>query len=225
VLIVTTWLWGAAYGEHYVRRLAKAVHRNLNEAHRFIALTDAPRHLPGIEQYLIPNIEMTRTKGCFVRLQLFSPSFHHLLNIAPGDRIANLDLDLVVTGPLDPLFDRQDDFTILQEINTTNPCPFNGSAWMLKAGARPDVWWDFSLENYAKYKVPFHAFPDDQGWFCALMPDAGAWGPEQGVYGFKKAGWPSGDALPDGARIVAFPGWRDPAKFEHLDWVKKNWRD
>jgi hypothetical protein len=148
---------------------------------------------------------MTKTKGCFVRLQLFSPSFHHLLNIAPGDRIANLDLDLVVTGPLDPLFDRKDDFTILQGINTTNPCPFNGSIWMLKAGARPDVWWDFSLENYAKYKVPFHAFPDDQGWFCALMPDAGAWGPEQGVYGFKKAGWPSGDALPDGARVVAFP--------------------
>jgi hypothetical protein len=41
VLIVTTWLWGDAYGEHYVRRLAKAVHRNLNEAHRFIAFTDS----------------------------------------------------------------------------------------------------------------------------------------------------------------------------------------
>jgi hypothetical protein len=54
-----------------------------------------------------------------------------------------------VTGPLDPLFDRKDDFTILQGINTTNPCPYNGSIWMLKAGARPEVWSEFSLENYA----------------------------------------------------------------------------
>jgi hypothetical protein len=223
-LIVTTWLWGEAYGEHYVKRLAAGVHRNLTEGHRFICFTDRPRHLPNIEQWPIPNMEMTQTKGCFVRLQLFSPSFHQLLKIKPGDRIANLDLDMVVTGPLDELFSRKDDFTILQGINSTNPCPYNGSVWMLKAGARPDVWWDFSVENYRKRGVPFHSFPDDQGWFHHMMPDAGSYGPDCGVYGFKKKGWPSGEALPSGARLVAFPGWRDPGKFEHLDWVKENWR-
>jgi hypothetical protein len=94
----------------------------------------------------------------------------------------------------------------LQGINTTNPCPYNGSAWMLKAGARPDVWSDFSLENYAKLKVPFHAFPDDQGWFWhTLMPDAEAWGPSVGVYGFKKAGLAVGRRSAQNARVVAFP--------------------
>jgi hypothetical protein len=224
VLIVTTWLWGGAYGEHYVRRLAAGVHRNLNEAHRFIAFTDAPRHLPGIEQWPILNTGLLSKPGCFARLRLFDPKWQRNLGIAHGDRVVNMDLDLVVTGALDPLFARPDDFTILQGINTTNPCPVNGSIWMLRAGARPDVWTEFSLENYAARGVPFHAFPDDQGWFHHMMPDAGAWGPADGVYGFKKEGWPSGDALPDGARVVAFPGWRDPAKFEHLDWVKRNWR-
>jgi hypothetical protein len=155
---------------------------------------------------------------------MFDPAWQERHGIAPGDRVVNLDLDMVVTGALDPLFDREDDFTILQGINTTNPCPYNGSIWMLRAGARPDVWSDFSLENYAKFKVPVHAFPDDQGWFHTLMPTAGAWGPKDGVYGFRKKHWPSGEALPEGARIVAFPGWRDPSKFEHLDWVQSNWR-
>lgn len=224
-LTICTWLWGGAYGEHYVRRLAAGVHRNLTEAHRFVAFTDSPRHLPGVDQYTIPDMKLTAVKGCFARLRLFDPEWQRKIGISPGDRVVNLDLDLVVTGPLDPLFDRKDDFTILQGINTTNPCRFNGSIWMLKAGARPDVWSEFSLENYAARGVPYHSFPDDQGWFHHMMPDAGAWGPEQGVYGFKKQGWPSGDDLPAGARVVAFPGWRDPGKFEHLDWVKRNWRD
>jgi hypothetical protein len=224
MLIVTTWLWGQGYGEHYVRRLAKAVNRNLNEGHRFICFTDSPRTLVGIEQRPIPNPKLLGIKGCFARLRLFDPKWQKTLGILPGDRVVNLDLDLVVTGQLDPLFDRKDDFTILQGINTTNPCPYNGSIWMLKAGARPEVWSEFSLENYQQRQVPYHAFPDDQGWFEHMMPEAGAWGPTDGVYGFKKEGWPSGEALPQGARVVAFPGWRDPAKFEHLPWVKENWR-
>jgi hypothetical protein len=129
-----------------------------------------------------------------------------------------------VTGELDSLFGGPgDDFTILQGVNSQNPCKMNGSVWMLRAGARPDVWADFNLEA-AQAKTKIHAFADDQGWFEYKMPDAGAWGPTDGVYGFKKEGWPSGDELPAGARIVAFPGWRDPSKFEHLDWVKEHWR-
>jgi hypothetical protein len=224
MLHITTFLWGGAYGEHYVRKLANSVHRNLTEAHRFIAFTDSPRHLPGIEQYTIPDMRLTAIKGCFVRLRLFDPTWQAKCGIKPGDRVINLDLDLVVTGELDPLFGGPgDDFTILQGVNSQNPCKMNGSVWMLRAGARPDVWADFNLEA-AQAKTKIHAFADDQGWFEYKMPDAGAWGPTDGVYGFKKEGWPSGDELPAGARIVAFPGWRDPSKFEHLDWVKEHWR-
>ena len=229
-LIITTWFWGDKYGEHYVKKLASAVHRNLTEAHRFIAFTDSPRHLPGIEQYTIPDMRLTAIPGCFVRLRLFDPEWQAKCGINPGDRVVNMDLDLVVTGPLDPLFDRKDDFTILQNINTTNKCPYNGSIWMLKAGARPDVWSDFSLENYHKLGVPFHAFPDDQGWFHYKMPDAGSWGPADGVYGYKKKGWPGADGIPESqladknTRVVVFPGWRDPDKFNHLKWIRDHWR-
>lgn len=222
-LVITTWLWGNSFGEHYVRRLASAVHRNLTEPHRFICFTDHTRYINGLTQYAIPNTELLNVKGCFARLRLFDPHLQEKVFIKPGDRVVNLDLDLVVTGELDTLFDRDDDFTILQDINTQNPCRFNGSMWMLRAGARPDVWADFSIENYHKLGVPFFSFPDDQGWLEHKHPQAGSWGPADGVYGFKKKGWPPGENLPAHARVVAFPGWRDPSKFEHLKWVKDSW--
>jgi hypothetical protein len=88
-----------------------------------------------------------------------------------------MDLDLVVTGPLDALFDRPEPFVILQGVNAVNPCPFNGSLWMLEAGYRPDVWHEFSPELAAK--VPFHEFPDDQAWLADMIPDAAGWGPSR----------------------------------------------
>lgn len=224
-LIVTTWCWGEKYDDSYVQKLAASVHRNLTEAHRFICFTDRERNLgAGIEQWPIKveDYRLTQVKGCFARLRLFDPNWQRQLGLVDGDRIVNLDIDLVVTGELDPLFNRADGFTILQGVNSQNLCPYNGSVWMLRAGYRPDVWRDFSLE--AAVKVPFHSFPDDQGWFWHKMPDAGAWTPADGVYGFQKPGWPNGEALPDSARMVAFFGWRDPSKFTHLDWVQTHWR-
>jgi hypothetical protein len=211
VLHVLTWAWGSKYGGHYASRLASAVARNLVQPHRFMVCAPAPA-----DQHL------TKIEGCFARLRAFDPAWQRAHGINAGDRILNLDLDLVVTGRLDPLVNRSDPFVILQGVNAANPCPYNGSAWMLTAGHRPDVWSSFDIE--AAGKVPFYAFPDDQAWFAAKLPDAGAWGPADGVYGFHKPGWPGGDDLPSGARLVAFFGKRDPAQFEHLNWVKAHWR-
>lgn len=210
-LIVSTWLWGALYGHDHVAKLAAGVARNLAQPHRFSVF--AP---PAQDLYL------TEVKGCFARLRTFDPEWQAAQGIEPGDRIIVLDLDLVVTGPLDDLLDRPEPFTILQGVNTANPCPFNGSLWMLKAGYRPDVWHEFSLELAAK--VPFHEFPDDQAWLADMLPDAGSFGPEDGVYAFQKRGWPKGEALPKNAKIVAFPGWRDPSQYVRLDWVQEHWK-
>lgn len=140
-----------------------------------------------------------------------------------GDRIVNVDVDAVVTGGLDPLFDRDDEFTILQGFNTTNPCPFNGSLWMFRAGERHDVWGDFGPDAHAKFNVPIHAIADDQGWLHHKFPDAKAYTPADGAYCFKKATWPTRDlSLPQGARLVAFPG-RKPHDYLWLDWVRENW--
>lgn len=209
-LHVLTWVWGTKYPGHYVERLERAVSRNLRQKHVF-----------HVCQPLVSDEHLTKIKGCFARLRTFDPEWQEAQGIKPGDRIVCLDLDLVVTGPLDELFNRQEPFVILQGVNAVNPNPFNGSVWMLRAGHRPDVWSEFSLE--AAGKMPFFAFPDDQAWFHLKMPDAGVWGPQDGVYGFQKPGWLAGTQLPPGAKLVAFFGARDPSQFRHLAWVRENW--
>jgi hypothetical protein len=162
--------------------------------------------------------------GCLARMRMFDWYWQRSIGARSGDRIVNIDVDAVVTGNLDPLFDRDDEFTIMQGFNQTNPCPFNGSLWLFRAGERHDVWRDFGPDAHQKYGVPVHSIPDDQGWLHFKFPNAGAYTPRDGIYAFKKIGW--GEAgrrgFPTNARVIAFPG-RNPGKYSELDWIKKHW--
>lgn len=228
MLTVATWCWGAKYGTNYVARLRAGLARHLATPHRFAVVTDLPEWFDDqpCEVWPIPEADrhLLKIKGCFARLRMFDPAWQEQHSIAGDDTLACIDLDVIVTGPLDPVFDQPEPFTILQGANAANPCPYNGSLWMLQAGYRPDVWEAFSIE--AAGRVPFYEFPDDQGWLAHRLPGAAGWqaGPTSGVYAFKKPGWPAGDGLPAGARLVCFPGRRDPSQFMHLGWVQEHWR-
>jgi hypothetical protein len=208
-LVVVTFVWGAKYGPEYLERLAASIARNLTLPHEFVVIRADGDPLNDIP-------------GCFTRLRLFDPTWCAEQGFEPGDRVLVLDLDLVVTGYLAPLFEDDAPFRILQGVNASNPCPYNGSVWRLDIGYRPDVWSDFSIE--AARAAPVDKFPDDQGWLWHKLPDAAAFTTGDGVYGFCKPGWKTGTALPKGARVVAFPGWRDPVGFRHLNWVQQHWR-
>lgn len=243
MLHVVTWLWGDKFSPDDVAKLQRGVRRNLSQPYRMICITahceGAPQTLQHetdgpITLYELPRdaAYLIHTKGCFVRLKMFDPDWQRSVGVNKGDRLVCIDLDTVITGPLDPLFDRPEPFVIMQHGNASNPCPMNGALMMISAGAHPEVWDDFSLD--AADKVPFFEFPDDQGWIWAKLPDAAGWkcGAESQVYVFRKPGWPSfdrkmkrgGDDLPKGARLVTFSGGRSPETFKHLDWVKDNWR-
>lgn len=210
-LLITTWSWGAKYADHYRERLAAAVARNLTWKHEFRVLSPEPE-----------DEQLTNIPGCFARLRAFDVAWQQRQGLKPGDRIVCLDLDLIVTGRLDDMLARPEPFAILSGVNASNPCWANGSVWWTTAGYRPDVWTDFSLD--AASALPgIYEFADDQLWLAHKLPDAGRITGADGVFAFQKRGWPKGDALPKGARIVAFPGWRDPSKFTHLDWVKEHW--
>lgn len=208
MLHIVTWFWGTKYTPEDVAKLAAGAHRNLNERHVFTVCHPEPN-----------DIHLTKIPGCFCRLRMFDPAWQEAHGM--DDRIVCLDLDTVITGSLDGLFDREDTFSILQDVNTSNPCKFNGSIMMLRAGHHADVWRDFSLDII--YKIPAFQFPDDQGWMEVKIPRAGAFTHNDGCYAFQKKNWPRGNDLPENARIVAFPGWREPKKFQHLDWVREHW--
>lgn len=219
MITIVTWLWGTKYSKTDVERLRIGVARHLVQPHRFVCMSDRI-----IDSYvhLIREEDrfLLREPGCFARLRLFDPGFQE--EFKASDRVINLDLDVVITGPLDSLFDRDEPFVILSGANADNPCPFNGSVFMLRKGAHPEIFEKFSLE--AAKNVPYYTFPDDQAWFHHMLPDAATWPvAKSGIYAFKKPGWPKGDDLPSNASIVAFPGWRSPGRFKELPWVRDNW--
>lgn len=223
MLTIVTWLWGRKYGAGYVERLAAGVARNLAREHRFLCVTErdlAVRFSPGIERSTIQDPELLLVRGCFARLRMFDPEWQREHRV--DDRILCLDLDVVVTGSLDSLAGRSDSFAILQGVNARNPCPFNGSVILLRAGHHREVWRDFSLERAGE--LPRHDFPDDQGWLHHVIPSAGKIGPADGVYAYRKPGWPRDDKLPANCAIVAFPGHRDPSQFESTSWIREHWR-
>jgi hypothetical protein len=225
VLAIITWLWGNKYSPEYVWRLHRGVARNLKQPFRFLLMTERERGLDvpaGIERHAIKDPAFCKIPGCFARLRMFNPGWQQAREL--DGPVVCLDLDIVITGSLDALFAHDDPFVVLHGANSSNPCPYNCSVFMFQPGAYPELWSDFSIP--ASYKIPFHEFPDDQGWIHHKVPRAAAWhvGPPSGIYAFRKPMWPQGDELPADARIVCFPGKRDPAAFvRQLAWIRQHW--
>lgn len=222
MITIACWLWGHdKYSEIDVERLRLGVSRHLQRDHRFLCITDRV----GKDYYHPMRQEdlhlLSQPRGYLVRLRMFDPAWQ--AEIGLEDKLVCMDLDSVVTGPLDPLFERNEDFVILQGANAANPCPYNGSLLMLRAGCNSYLWHEFNLAELSK--VPRYEVVDDQAWYAYKKPNAAGWkaGKESGVYAFHKPGWPAGDNLPADARLVVFPGWRSPAKFARLPWVNKYW--
>lgn len=233
MLTVTTWWWGNKFGIDNVNKLAAGIKRHLKQPYRFACIHDKgfPDFSADVHcSWPLPDEGLTKIKGCFARLRMFDPDWQNaypfsFMHREPRNAIVNFDLDTVITGTLDHLFERQEPFVIMQGANAVNPCPMNGALMMIRAGAHSEVWRDFSVE--AASKVPFHDFPDDQGWIWHKVPDAAGWktGPESGVYVYQKRGWPTGTKqLPLGARLVTFVN-HDPAKMQQLEWVREHWKN
>jgi hypothetical protein len=223
-----TWLWGDKYTSSHVNKLHAGVRRHYRGDYCFVVFADRALDVgEGIEVRRIANPELIG-RGCFCRLRMFDPQWQAWQEFT--DRIVCLDLDVVLTGDLNSVFDREESFLILQKVNSANPNQFNCSVMMLRAGHHPEVWRDFTIEKAeAVNKKLGFGFPDDQGWLWEKLPQAAGWigGKDSGVYGFQKPGWPSGEngqTLPQDARIVAFFGWRKPEQFASLPWVKEHWR-
>lgn len=223
LLTVACWKWKRKYGPHYVNKLMRGVARNLTIPHRFVCITDDPDGVE-CETWPIDRPDLLDVKdGCYTRLSMFDPEWQRKHDI---ERIVCLDLDMVITGNLDPLFSRTEPFIILAKSHW-NPCRFNGSVMSIQAGARPEIYTGFTLEAAETASIIDGEYRGtDQTWIAHVASDAATFSFREGVFSVGKPGWPQGGnplALPPGARIVSFPGRRDPSTLLMLDWVRKNW--
>jgi hypothetical protein len=196
------------YGPEHVRMLKSMVDRHLHLPHRFVCISD--REIQGIETIsldMATHVPHTR----YAKLMTFRPDAASVI----GERILQLDLDTVITRNIDPLVDRPESLVLWR-----NPCwgerkrtRYNTSMLLLTAGTRPDVWIKFD-RTLTPALMARHWGGTDQAWIshCA-GPDAPHWTQDDGVYGAGRLrGNPvtAGTVLPDNARIVFFPGRREP---------------
>lgn len=227
------------YTAGHVNRLASMVSRHLRMPHEIVCVTDRPEGIDGGIR-IVPLWDDLRNYGrCFVRLKAFSPEMRDII----GERFVSLDLDTVIVGELDPLFDRPEPFVIWSD--PSRLLPYCGSQWMLTAGYAPQVFEQFDYEIWKMLKPERNWHGSDQAWMAHTLPGTATWGRGDGVYSFRldimkhrgvelmpgrfkrmvdRWGAPK---LPKNARIVHFHGLYDPSQNylrECVPWIEEHWR-
>lgn len=243
MLTIVGWLWWdekcqTQYVAEHANTWARMIHRNTTIPHRFVLMTDQPecKYDPLITAVplwtdwhkLRPPEWREEFPQCFVRLKAFSQEVQTIF----GDRFVSVDLDCVVTGNLDSIFGRVEDFVICKRSRTKKdelePW-YQASMFMMNTGAREAVWTEFRGEGTfqdlrEKYGERASMYlGTDQGWMLHVLGKSQAvWTMEDGVYF-----WPwlkhkqRSAVLPNNTKIVFFSGKEKP--WDLLTWLKENY--
>lgn len=229
-LCFVTWRWQppknyrSTFGPETVYALKEMVSRHYRKPHRFVCVTDQPEALPGIETiqlwqdlFDLPSPFGHSYPSCYRRLKVFAPDAGELF----GQRLVSIDLDMVIVGDIEPLFDRDDEFIAWGE-SDFKAQKFCGSIWMLKTGTRPQVWTEFDPKTSPARARAAGCRGSDQAWLSYMLPDAATWTRKDGVYSFRKHLAFNRYKLPLNAKVVAFHGKQDPwgPRAQNIDWVK-----
>lgn len=215
--------WGKAYGPHYVNVLYAMVRRNIEGPIRFVCLTDDGSGLrPEVEAKPCPTVDLppTHRNLPWRKISLWGPSLPDM----DGDWLF-LDLDVVVTGPLEDFFTYQPDKTFLVMKNATQPGSGigNTSVFRFRVGSHP-----YLLQNLeADPQAVFTKYRNSQTYTSREITEMTFW-PDGWCALFKvdcvpplPQRWWQEPPLPAGARVVAFPGSPNPDEAMAGRWPTK----
>lgn len=235
--------WGDRYGPEYVVRLHSMVRRNTARPLRFVCFTDRPERLSGdIEALPLPPIALPERVrwSPWRKMSVWQSPLYDL----QGDALF-LDLDVVVTGSIDPMFDFAPGRTFCVAQNWSQPGKRigNTSVFRLRIGAHPQLYERLVRDPesiIARYRI-------EQVYLSAEVGDMTFW-PDGWCVSFKHSllpPWPLNfvvtPRLPPGARVVAFTGKPDPHEasagiwptrwykklYKHVrpvPWIEEHWR-
>jgi len=151
-----------------------------------------------------------------------------------GERVLSLARDIVITGAIDHIASRQEDFVIWRNPNYGAPkrAFYQSSVQLFTAGARPQLWEDFDPQETPKW-VNWRFGGREQAWISERLEwDEAYFSDKDGVYGagrLARGEYGAGvyEGLPENACIVSFPGARAPWQPEVQEmhpWVKEHYR-
>lgn len=235
--------WGTRYGPEFVNRLASMVNRNVTRPTRFVCFTDDGSGVDdGIELAPLPAINIPERVAWTPWRKL--SVWQYPLASLEGD-VLFLDLDLVLTGPLDDFFDFEPGAYVAID-NWTQPGQGvgNTSAFRFPAGQYTHIYDDFVADPEKILKE----WRIEQQYISDTIERMLFW-PKPWCVSFKHSllpRWPmnffqTAELTPD-ARIVAFTGKPDaddaligewPGRslrqklYKHVrptPWIAEHWR-
>lgn len=216
------------YKSDHVINLYNMVKRNVTIPYTFTCVTDVPENIPDYINTIKLWDKCRYLGGCYNRLFIFSKTMKQIL----GDRFICIDLDSVIVNNIDNILTRPEPFVINRYSNnlpnTASQQYYNGGLILQTAGIHHHLWEDFDYENSPQELEPRkqrgEIVGSDQAWIAhKLGYGQPTFTEEDGVYDYREL--PDKDKLPDNARIIFFPGKRDPSVLINKhSWVKEHWR-
>ena len=218
--------WGTRYGPEFVNRMWAAVKRNTARPTRLVCLTDDPSGVdPAVECRSIPDIDLPPEliNTPWRKLTLWKAPLHDLT----GDCLF-LDLDLVITGSLDAMFDHEPGrFCVIENWTQRGDGIGNTSAFRWPVGRFAHIYDDFQADPakwLAKYRI-------EQLYISREIANMVFW-PRLWCASFKHSllpKWPRNfwqvPDLPAETKIVAFTGKPDQDEALRGEWpVRAAWK-
>ncbi len=216
--------WGTRYGSEYVNRLWAAIKRQTSRPTRLVCLTDDKAGIEReVECHPIPDINLPDNliNLPWRKLVVWKKDLAGL----SGD-ILFLDLDLVITGNLDEMFDYQKGrFCVIENWTQKGQNIGNTSAFRFPVGKYSHIY--ERLQNdpqsiLSKYRI-------EQVYISREIEDMVFW-PQEWAVSFKHSllpKWPLNffitPKLPQNTKIVAFTGKPDQDEALEGQWPVKHW--
>jgi len=224
--------WGTRYGSDYVNRLHRMIARHVAPPFRLVCFTDdiagvTPAvdcrplpPLPGVPDYMavLP----------WRKLSLWQRSLGPDLD---GRDALVLDLDLVVTGPLDDFFTYAPGrYVVIENWTKLGRRIGNTSAFRFTIGRYPEIYDRFIRDPEGLHRREFRI---EQEYISAVLDPLGeqVFWPRDWGRSFKEEllpAWPMRlfrpASLPPGARLVVFHGKPDPDEAMVGEWPAPLWK-
>lgn len=221
--------WGTPYGPEYVNRLFAMVRANTTGELRFVCLTDnADGVRDEVECLPCDTIDFPPPHNMrpWRKINLWASS-EKLFGLT-GDWLF-LDLDVVVTNSIDALFEYKPEASFVVMYNWTRPGKDigNTSCFRYKIGTHQYIY--DKIMNDPMFYIKKYGI--EQTYISAEISEINFW-PDDWVRLFKLhavPNWPlrffKSPTIPDGCRVLAFPGDPNPPEAIRGEWpVKKKWK-
>jgi hypothetical protein len=156
--------------------------------HRAVCITDMPQGITECETFPLwrefENLGSVGYPNCFRRLRLFDPEVQQQIG---GEWFLSMDIDCVMLKSIEPLLTPEAPFKIVAGRHAR----YNGSMWLLQAGAMQNVIRDFHPTNSPKQIMQSRhngrrLVGSDQAWLTICAGDVPTWSTPDGVMAFMR---------------------------------------